>query len=319
MSDDELLFELEHRSDELVEDPIIVVECGHSSQIDPTVLEPLLAGLPAILIATGTTASQPVAQVLDIVATTSEEVDRCERAVAQHRDAAVALAVLLRGWRPRSVREGLVAESATYSMLQGGPDHRRWLADQPSRGPLVADVDEVVSVGREGDRLRITLNRPHSRNAFNAAMRDALLEALAVVAADQTLTATIDATGGSFCSGGDLREFGTAEDPATAHLLRLRRNVGRAIDEVSDRVTVEVHGHCVGAGVELPSFADCVIAKPDAMFCLPELRMGLIPGAGGTVSIPRRIGRQLTFRLALWGEPIDATVALEWGLVDAIA
>jgi enoyl-CoA hydratase/carnithine racemase len=256
---------------------------------------------------------------MDLVAATAAEVDRVEDLVTRHRAAAVSLAMLLRGAHHRSVSEGLLAESVTYSMLQAGADHRRWLADRPSRTSRATDPASVVRAQRDGDRLRITLNRPDTRNAFNAPMRDALLEALAVVAADRSLTVTIDAMGPSFCSGGDLREFGTARDSAEAHLVRVRRNVGRALDEVADRVTVELHGHCVGAGVELPSFAHRVVARPDATFCLPELGMGLIPGAGGTVSIPRRIGRQRTLELALASDPIDAEVALEWGLTDAIA
>jgi enoyl-CoA hydratase/carnithine racemase len=70
--------------------------------------------------------------------------------------------------------------------------------------------------------------------------------------------------------------------------------------------------------VELPAFARRVVARPDARFWLPEVAMGLVPGAGGTVSIPRRIGRQRTALLALTGTAIDATTALEWGLVDAV-
>ena len=80
-----------------------------------------------------------------------------------------------------------------------------------------------------------------------------------------------------------------------------------------------VHGACVGAGVELPAFAGHVIARPDATFRLPELRMGLIPGAGGTVSIPRRIGRDRFLEMALTGDPVDATTALDWGLIDELS
>jgi enoyl-CoA hydratase/carnithine racemase len=61
-----------------------------------------------------------------------------------------------------------------------------------------------------------------------------------------------------------------------------------------------------------------VTAAPDAYFQLPEVGMGLVPGAGGSVSLPRRIGRQRTARLALGGERIDAETALAWGLVDEI-
>jgi enoyl-CoA hydratase len=83
-------------------------------------------------------------------------------------------------------------------------------------------------------------------------------------------------------------------------------------------MTVEVHGACIGAGVELPSFAGHVVAAPDAFFQLPELSMGLVPGAGGTVSLTRRIGRYRTAYLALSGARIDAPTAARWGLVDAV-
>ena len=84
-------------------------------------------------------------------------------------------------------------------------------------------------------------------------------------------------------------------------------------------MTAYVHGGCVGAGVELPAFAGRVVADPAATFWLPELGMGLVPGAGGTVSIPRRIGRQRAALLAVTGRRIDAATALAWGLVDDIA
>jgi enoyl-CoA hydratase/carnithine racemase len=80
-----------------------------------------------------------------------------------------------------------------------------------------------------------------------------------------------------------------------------------------------VHGSCIGAGMELPAFAHHVEADPGAAFSLPEVAMGLIPGAGGTVSITRRIGRQRTAWLALTRQPIDAPTALRWGLVDRLA
>jgi enoyl-CoA hydratase/carnithine racemase len=84
-------------------------------------------------------------------------------------------------------------------------------------------------------------------------------------------------------------------------------------------VEVRLHGACVGAGIELPAYAHRVVAAPDTRILLPEVAMGLIPGAGGTVSIPRRIGRWRTLFLALSGDAVDAATALSWGLVDAIA
>jgi enoyl-CoA hydratase/carnithine racemase len=72
----------------------------------------------------------------------------------------------------------------------------------------------------------------------------------------------------------------------------------------------------VGAGIELPAFARRVVADRGAFFELPEVGMGLVPGAGGTVSLPRRIGPQRTAWLALTGRRLDAETALSWGLVD---
>jgi enoyl-CoA hydratase/carnithine racemase len=85
------------------------------------------------------------------------------------------------------------------------------------------------------------------------------------------------------------------------------------------RARAEVQGACVGAGVELAAWAADVVAAEDAFFRLPEVAMGLIPGAGGTVSLPRRIGRQRTAWLAITGSRLDAATARAWGLVDRIA
>jgi len=231
--------------------------------------------------------------------------------------AARALELLLYATEHLDVERALVVESATYSLLQAGPEHQAWLAARPARRAAV-DEASPVHISRAGDQLHLTLHRPHVRNAYNAAMREALLDGLAVAAADPDVRVVIDGDGPNFCSGGDLDEFGTLADPASAHLLRVARSVGRAVHELRERVTFVVHGACVGAGTELPAFAGRVVARPDATFRLPEISMGLVPGAGGTVSLPRRVGRERAGWLALTGEAIDAETALEWGLIDAI-
>lgn len=121
-----------------------------------------------------------------------------------------------------------------------------------------------------------------------------------------------------FCAGGDLGEFGTTPSPVTGHFVRTTRSAAQALSAVAARVTAVVHGACVGAGLELLAFAHRVEAAPDAFFRLPEIPMGLVPGSGGTVSLPRRIGRQRTAWLALTGARIDIDTALRWGLVDAV-
>ena len=90
------------------------------------------------------------------------------------------------------------------------------------------------------------------------------------------------------------------------------------LHRLADRMTVQVNGACVGAGIELPSFTDHVIAAPETIFRLPELGMGLIPGAGGTVSITARIGRWRTAWWALTCRSLGVGTALRWGLVDEV-
>jgi enoyl-CoA hydratase/carnithine racemase len=80
-----------------------------------------------------------------------------------------------------------------------------------------------------------------------------------------------------------------------------------------------MHGHCAGSGVELPAFAGTVVAAPDTVCSLPEIGFGLIPGAGGTVSLTRRIGRRRVALLALSGASVDAPTAHDWGLIDEIS
>ncbi|MFD4510450.1 enoyl-CoA hydratase/isomerase family protein [Streptomyces sp. NPDC058457] len=229
--------------------------------------------------------------------------------------AAVTLNGLLRLTERLPVADGLTAESLAYSMLLAGPEFAAWRARTPRRP--VPEHPEPVLLSRDGPLLRVVLNRPQRHNAFSRDVRDSLVEALALARLDPTITEVeLSGNGPSFCSGGDLDEFGTTPDVATAHLIRLRQSAGHAVHRAADRVRVRLHGACIGAGIEVPAFADRVEATPDAYFQLPELRMGLVPGAGGTVSVTRRIGRWRTAYLVLSGAPIDARTALEWGLID---
>jgi enoyl-CoA hydratase/carnithine racemase len=176
-----------------------------------------------------------------------------------------------------------------------------------------------VLVERTDDELRITLNRPERRNAYGRELRDALVAALELAEWDDSIRRVhLDGAGPSFCSGGDLDEFGTTPDPVTAHLVRTRGGAALPLHRLTDRVEVRLHGACVGAGIELPAYASRVVAASDTRMRLPEVAMGLVPGAGGTVSIPRRIGRWRTFYLSLSGEYLDAATALAWGLVDEV-
>lgn len=243
--------------------------------------------------------------------------DRVEENLAARPIAGATLALLLRAAPHRSVADGLVAESAAYSVLQSGPEFAAWRSANPPR----TDHDDGPRVRSEraGDHLVITLTRPDRLNALDARMRDELVDALSVAAADPGITSVEwRGEGRSFCAGGDLDEFGTRPDPASAHLVRLQRSVGRALAQLQKRTVTYLHGPCMGSGIELAAFTSTVVASPDTTLALPEIRLGLVPGAGGTVSLTRRIGRLRTALLAFSAEPIDASVGKEWGLIDRI-
>jgi enoyl-CoA hydratase/carnithine racemase len=241
-------------------------------------------------------------------------------ACARSPQAALVLGQVLRATAGLPVPVALDVESFAYSMLLAGAEFRRWLARNGGRA-LPPTVEDPVLISRDADGvLRVTLNRPQRRNACGRQLRDALADALRVALLDSTVDRVVlDGAGPCFCSGGDLAEFGTAPDLVTAHFVRTLAGAGRLVHALADRLEVHVHGPCVGAGVELPAFAGRVIAAAGTTFTLPEAGMGLIPGAGGTVSIPRRVGRWRALYLALSGQPLDAATALAWGLIDEIS
>ncbi|BDX34876.1 enoyl-CoA hydratase [Mycobacterium antarcticum] len=216
---------------------------------------------------------------------------------------------------------GVITESLAYSTLQAGPEFARWLAE---RGPAaVPQLADPVLAERDGDTLYVRFNRPQRHNAFSTDARAALLEALEVARLDPTVAEVVlSGNGRSFCSGGDLAEFGTFADPAAAHLARTRHSPALVLDEITARLgascRAEVHGRVLGSGLEMAAFCGHVATTPDAVFGLPELSLGLLPGAGGTVGITRRIGRWRTAYLVLSGQTIDAATAFDWGLVDSL-
>lgn len=289
----------------------IVIGVGHGEGAPLT--ESVASACDAILaphsshIPHAVTAADPESAARDVLA-----------AIARNPAAAVVLADVLRASETLPVVDALHVESLAYSALLAGAEFSRWLGGRGER-PAAASDHPPVRVEREGDELRVVLDDPARRNAYSAAMRDALVDALLIAEADPGIARVrLSGSGPSFCAGGDLTEFGTNRDGAQTHLLRTRGGAAAPLHRMAPRVEAVVHGHCIGAGMELPAFAHRVTVRGAASFRLPEVAMGLIPGAGGTVSIPRRIGRHRTFWLAVTGAVIDEQLALGWGLVDAV-
>lgn len=257
-----------------------------------------------------------------------EAVSEVVTAIGGNPSAATVLGSLLRWTGQLQIPDALDVESLAYSTLLGGEEFRAWLrgrSSSPGRVPESRsessgeEEQAEVLLDRDGARLRIDLNNPRRHNAYSAGMRDALVRALQMVDLDPSIEEVLLAgRGRSFCAGGDLTEFGTTPDPLTAHFIRTRSGAALRLARVASRVTAHLHGACAGAGIELPAYASWVVADAETQMWLPELAMGLIPGAGGTVSIPRRIGRWRAAYLGFTGHHLSASRALDWGLVDEV-
>lgn len=173
---------------------------------------------------------------------------------------------------------------------------------------------DLVRVEVEGGVHRITLNRPERRNALNRALRAELTAAL--LAGHSARVIVLTGAGPGFCSGQDLGDAqGLDEAGFEATLNREYVPMIRAITEAPVPVIAAVNGVAAGAGANLALACDLVIATESASFIQAFARIGLIPDAGGTSFLPRRVGLQRAMGAALLAEPVTARQAEAWGMI----
>ncbi|MCQ3806627.1 MAG: enoyl-CoA hydratase/isomerase family protein [Acidimicrobiaceae bacterium] len=286
--------------------PVVAVELGDHRGAE---IAERLAALPVVSIGVGDSADA----AWDV---RTEDPDPIIAGALSTPMAAVTAAQVLRGAADRTVEEALLVESLAYATLQSGAEFASWLASQRRR--VRNDDGPRLRIEEHDDCIEVILDRPRLRNLVDARMRDELIDAFCALALGAPRPIRLLGAGPAFCAGGDLGEFGTVADPLTAHLLRSTANIAPHLHRIAERVTAHVHGPCVGAGVEMMAYCGRVVAHPDAWFRLPETRMGLMPGVGGTFSIPARIGRHRTLAWLLQDSTINAGTALKWGLIDSI-
>ncbi|HEY2388091.1 MAG TPA: enoyl-CoA hydratase/isomerase family protein [Candidatus Binatia bacterium] len=165
----------------------------------------------------------------------------------------------------------------------------------------------------------ITLNRPGCLNAYDVAMRDGLDAALAAACDDpEVRVVVLRGAGRAFSSGGDLREFGSAASPLAARSARFARDVPGRLARLAKPLVAAVHGDAVGGGLEMALLADFCVAAAEARFRLPEAGLGMIPGVGGTQTLPRAIGLGHAFDVALSRRWVSAEEALALGIVTRV-
>jgi enoyl-CoA hydratase/carnithine racemase len=172
----------------------------------------------------------------------------------------------------------------------------------------------------DGHVAVVTLNRPGVLNAVNLEMRDALWDTLHAIRDDPDVHVAVFRGAGerAFSAGADITEFGTAPSFVEARRARHERDVWGLMLAITKPLVAAIHGYAFGAGCEMALCCDLRVAADDAEFALPEVKLGYIPSAGGTQLLPRTVPPGLARELIFGGDPIDASRALEIGLVTRV-
>lgn len=191
-------------------------------------------------------------------------------------------------------------------------------------GPVRASAGgpgyQTIVVEREGTIATVRINRPDKLNALNAAVRREIAQAMDRLAHDDGVrVAVLCGTGEkAFAAGADVAEF-AGRTPGEQRQVYRRRRVYDAVAAFPKPVIAAIHGFCLGGGVELALACDVRVADPSARFGQFEIRLGLIPGAGGTQRLARLVGPGQAARIALSGDVVDAAEAHRIGLVEILA
>ncbi|MDE3722292.1 crotonase/enoyl-CoA hydratase family protein [Nocardiopsis sp. N85] len=174
--------------------------------------------------------------------------------------------------------------------------------------------DEVLYTAEDGVAV-ITINRPQAKNAVNAAVARGIAEALDDLDSRTDLTVgIITGAGGTFCAGMDLKAFMRGEVP----LVEGRGFGGFAQSPPKKPLIAAVEGYALAGGFEAVLACDLVVAAEDARFGIPEVKRGLVAGAGGLLRLHHRVPRNLAMEFALTGDFVDAPRMASLGLVNRV-
>lgn len=176
----------------------------------------------------------------------------------------------------------------------------------------MAAINDVVDLASEGAVAIITVNSPPV-NALSAPVRTGIAEAVQKAGADPAVKAIVlHCAGRTFIAGADITEFG--KPPQGVPLSE----VNALLEGSAKPVVAAIHGTALGGGLEVALSCHYRVAVPSAKLGLPEVKLGLVPGAGGTQRLPRLVGVERALEVICFGEPMSAREAAETGLVDAV-
>ncbi len=189
-----------------------------------------------------------------------------------------------------------------------------------SRGTGKAMDGFETIITKKGHVAYITLNRPRALNAYNVAMRDDLYEVLSAIRVDDEVRVVVVKGSGdkAFCAGADLTEFLTAPSVAEARRIRAVRDLWKLFLSVPQPLVAALHGYVLGSGLEIALFCDLRIASDDVVFGLPEVGLGILPGAGGTQTLPRVMGLSWSLDMLLTNRRLNSDEAYQYRLVSRV-
>src|ERR1700735_1841562 len=191
--------------------------------------------------------------------------------------------------------------------------HHRRRSRSPKTTPPLAPRKSVGDLSVEGEVPLVTINSPPV-NALSQAVREGLKRGVEAAVGNGAVKAImIICDGRTFIAGADISEFGKPPAPPSLH------DALSAMENASKPVIAAIHGTALGGGFEVALTAHYRIAVPSAKCGLPEIKLGIIPGAGATRRLPRLIGAEKALDVILSGTPFSAREAKEWGVVDELA
>ena len=182
---------------------------------------------------------------------------------------------------------------------------------------------ETINVELYNDHILIvTLNRPDSANALNSQMGHDLLDLWNRLIVDPDLVRCLILTGAGekiFCAGGDLKERQGMSKEQWLRQHELFERMYWTLVDLPLPVIAAVNGHAFGGGLEMLMCCDFIYASSQARFALPEVSLGIMPGAGGTQNLPRAIGERRAKEILMTGKPFSCEMAVEWGLINQMS
>jgi enoyl-CoA hydratase/3-hydroxyacyl-CoA dehydrogenase len=290
---------------------------------------PMSAGVNFDPIRVLATAVNEGAKLIEIKATTKEEVDTAvllglnyPRGVLRMADSVGLDAIvneLDRLYKKYNKEDRYKASTVITRLVKAGKLGRKTGEGFYSYGPgefefVKLDIDKETKVAK------LILNRPNRANAFNADFMTEINKALSELEIDENVrTIVITGAGANFCGGADFAAFASGQVDAAIGFSEAPHDVFTRIETFPKPVIAAINGPAMGGGLELALACDVRIMNKTAIVRLPELTLGLLPGAGATHRLGKLIGWARAKEMILLTDPVNADKALEWGVVNYVA